>query len=362
MSQSSIDDTPGPARGSTDRALATVDDLRTHLLAAGAADPHVRRFLTAWIGGRPLDEPSGRRTPIRSSRLVAALPSIQSLLDGRVTEVSRHPSPDGSCRRLLRLRSGRTIETVDLPRDGLCVSTQVGCAVGCTFCRTGEDGLIEQLTALDILAQVALSRRERPVKRVVFMGMGEPSHNLSSTLDAIEALGTWGRFAHKNLVFSTVGDPRVFERFRASPVRPALAVSLHTTDEALRRDLLPRAPRVAPLALLDAALAYAEDTGHPLLVQWTLLDGVNDSTDEARRLADAIRGRRVVVNYIPFNPVEGNGHRRPDIERCVELVRVMKAEGVRATLRMSAGQDVDAACGQLRARVSGHASTPREAR
>jgi 23S rRNA (adenine2503-C2)-methyltransferase len=245
------------------------------------------------------------------------------------------------------------VESVDLPHDGLCVSTQVGCAVGCRFCRTGEDGLVEQLTALDLLAQVALARRERTVRRVVFMGMGEPSHNLAATLDAVVALGTLGRVAHKKLVFSTVGDSRVFDRLRASPVRPALALSLHTLDAARRRELLPRAPRVDPHALLHDALAYGDATLHPVLVQWTLLEDVNDSTEEARRLAETLAGRRAVVNYIPFNPVEGNGHRRPPIERCVELVRAVKLSGVRATLRISAGQEIDAACGQLRARLSG---------
>jgi 23S rRNA (adenine2503-C2)-methyltransferase len=242
------------------------------------------------------------------------------------------------------------VEAVDLPRDGLCVSTQVGCAVGCTFCRTGEDGLVEQLTAVDVLAQVALARRERTVRRVVFMGMGEPSHNLASTLDAIAALGTAGRFAHKNLVFSTVGDPRVFERLLASPVRPALAVSLHTLDPARRRALVPHASRVHPEALLEAALAYAGETGHPLLVQWTLLGGTNDSIEEARSLAALLRGRRAVVNYIPFNPVEGTGHHRPPMERCVALVREVKHAGARATMRVSAGQEIGAGCGQLRAR------------
>ena len=214
----------------------------------------------------------------------------------------------------------------------------------------GEDGLLQQLSTMEILAQVVAARREHAVRRVVFMGMGEPSHNLAAVLEAVTALGEEGGLAHKNLVFSTVGEPAVFERLAAARVRPGLAVSLHTLDADLRRELLPRAPAVEPGKLIDAALAYADETTYPLLVQWTLLDGVNDSPDEARRLAARIAGRRAVVNYIPFNAVEGAGFRRPPIERCVELVRVVKAGGVRATLRMSAGQDVDAGCGQLRAR------------
>ncbi|HMB67762.1 MAG TPA: RNA methyltransferase [bacterium] len=331
----------------------TLDDLRERLADAGARPVHAQRLVRAWLGGRSFEEPVRPRTPQRGTTLQEALPALWEGLDLLVREVSRHPAPDGSCRRLLRLGSGRTVESVDLPRAGLCVSTQVGCAVGCRFCRTGEDGLLQQLSPLEILAQVVAARRERPVRRVVFMGMGEPAHNLSAVLEAITALGEEGGLAHKNLVFSTVGDPAVFRRLAAARVRPGLAISLHTLDADRRRELLPRAPAADPEDLLAAGLEYADRTTYPLLVQWTLLEGVNDTVDEARALAARLRGRRAVVNYIPFNSVEGSGFRRPPIARCVELVRTVKAEGVRGTLRLSAGQDVDAGCGQLRARIEG---------
>ncbi len=338
----------------------TVDDLREYLGSLGARPVHVRRVLTVWLGGSALDEPGGDRrserargrTARRPAALESALPALASDLARLAVEESRHPASDGSCRRLLRLRSGHTVEAVDLPRDGLCVSTQVGCAVGCRFCRTGEEGLIDQLSSLEILAQVVLARRERSVKRVVFMGMGEPAHNLSAGLDAVAALGGEGRFAHKNLVFSTVGDLRAIDRLRAGSVRPGLALSLHTLDPDLRAELLPRAPRVSPEAVLDAALAYSDYTGYPLVVQWTLLAGVNDSKGEALRLAARLEGRQAIVNYIPFNSIEGSGFRRPEIERCVELVRMLEGRGVRAALRHSAGQEVDGGCGQLRAQRS----------
>jgi 23S rRNA (adenine2503-C2)-methyltransferase len=331
-------------------ALRSVGDLREHLTALGARPAHVRRLLTAWLAGERLEalDPPASARPSRAVR--EALPQLQATLDRLVVEVERNPAPDGSCRRLMRLESGRTIEGVDLPRAGLCVSTQVGCAVGCRFCRTGEDGLIAQLSPLELLAQTALARRERAVRRVVFMGMGEPAHNLAAVLEALAVLGDEGRLPHKNLVFSTVGEPAVFSRLLDHAVRPALALSLHTLDPDRRAELLPRAPRVAPGPLLEAALDYADRTTYPLLVQWTLLEGVNDSQDEALGLIALLRGRRAIVNYIPFNAVEGSGYRRPPIERCVELVRTLKGAGVLATLRHSAGQEVDGACGQLRAR------------
>jgi 23S rRNA (adenine2503-C2)-methyltransferase len=330
--------------------LRTWADLRAHLSASGARPVHLHRLLRTWLSGRPFAQTQERADARMSRGLVASISSLQAVLDALTDEVVQAAAPDGSRRRLLRLRSGRTVEMVDLPRHGLCVSTQVGCAVGCRFCRTGEDGLAQQLGSLEILAQVVRARAARRVDRVVFMGMGEPAHNLEAVCEAITALGESGGFGHKNLVFSTVGDPEVFDRLAARRVRPALALSLHTLDPRLRSSLLPRAPHVPPVDLLLAALDYADRVAHPLLVQWTVLAGVNDTPAEAVDLAQRIRGRRAIVNYIPFNAVEGNGFVRPRIEDCVQLVRAVRGAGVLATLRMSAGQDVDAGCGQLRAR------------
>ena len=154
-------------------------------------------------------------------------------------------------RLLVELADGQTVESVLLPRDGLCVSTQVGCAVGCLFCMTGQEGLLRQVGSAEIVAQVVLARRQRKVTRVVFMGMGEPSHNLDNVMEAIETLGTVAGIGHKNLVFSTVGDRRAFERLPQGPVKPALALSLHTTKAELRTKLLPKAPRIDPDELVD---------------------------------------------------------------------------------------------------------------
>ena len=144
-----------------------------------------------------------------------ALPALDAELHGMARLISAHPAEDGSARLLVGLADGQTVETVLLPRDGVCVSSQVGCAVGCQFCMTGRDGLIRQVTSGEIVAQVVLARSQRPVKKVVFMGMGEPAHNLDNVMDAIELLGTEGNIGHKNLVFSTVGDVRAFERLAA---------------------------------------------------------------------------------------------------------------------------------------------------
>src|SRR5205823_6606629 len=154
-----------------------------------------------------------------------ALPAIESDLDHVARIVSIHPGADGSERLLVGLGDGQTVESVLLPRDGLCISSQVGCAVGCVFCMTGRGGLVRQLTSTEMVAQVVLARQRRAVKKVVFMGMGEPAHNLDNVLEAIELLGTAGNVGHKNLVLSTVGDARVFERLPQQAVKPALALS-----------------------------------------------------------------------------------------------------------------------------------------
>src|SRR5690606_18079531 len=265
---------------------------------------------------------------------------------------SEHPAADGSSARLLvELADGQMVESVLLPRDGLCVSTQVGCAVGCRFCMTGKSGLLRQVSSLEIIAQVVLARRQRAVKKVVFMGMGEPAHNLDNVLEAIDLLGTAGGIAHKNLVFSTVGDMRVFERLPQLRVKPALALSLHTTKAELREHLLPKAPKIDPAELIDRSENYARQIGYPIQYQWTLLKGVNDGQDELDEILRLFKGKYAVLNLIPFNSLEGDDYQRPDGARITEIVRYLHSRGVLTKVRNSAGQDVEGGCGQLRARA-----------
>ncbi|MBL8448824.1 MAG: RNA methyltransferase [Dechloromonas sp.] len=324
--------------------------LRQRLADFGAKPCHQDRVLRAWCGSGTLDNRRSRAEDFLPAALRADLPAFFAQTEGLVRLVSEHPGGDGSARLLVALADGRTVESVRLLRQGLCVSTQVGCAVACRFCMTGRDGLLQQLGSAEIVAQVALARRARPVRRVVFMGMGEPAHNLDNVLEAIEFLGTLGGIGHKNLVFSTVGDRRVFERLPAGPVKPALALSLHSTFRERRAALLPKAADLDPAELLAESEAYARATGYPLQVQWTLLAGVNDGDDEAERLAELLRGRYAMVNFIPYNANEGLGYQRPSAERCAALVETLMRRGILTKLRNSAGQDIDGGCGQLRAR------------
>ncbi|WP_020654208.1 RNA methyltransferase [Massilia niastensis] len=328
-----------------------VQAIRERLEALGALPEHQRRVLRDWVQAAPHER--GRRRPAdylpRPVR--EALPALDRELDGLARLVSSHPAEDGSARLLVALGDGQAVEAVLLPRDGVCVSSQVGCAVGCQFCMTGREGLLRQVTSGEIVAQVVLARRQRPVKKVVFMGMGEPAHNLEHVLEAIELLGVEGNIAHKNLVFSTVGDARAFERLGQGAVKPALALSLHSTDPALRARLLPRAPRLSPRELVEHGERYARLSGYPVQYQWTLLDGVNDSPAEMDGIVDLLRGRYAVLNMIPYNTVPGLDFRRPGWERARAIAAGLHARGILTKLRDSAGQDVDGGCGQLRARA-----------
>jgi 23S rRNA (adenine2503-C2)-methyltransferase len=185
------------------------------------------------------------------------------------------------------------------------------------------------------------------------MGMGEPAHNLDNAMEAIELLGTAGALGHKNIVFSTVGDERVFERLPQGPVKPALALSLHTTRPDLRVKLLPRAPRIDPQDLVEAGERYARATGYPIQYQWTLIDGVNDNEEEIEGIVRLLKGKYALMNMIPYNTVADLEFKRPSWERAAEIARTLHRRGILTKLRQSAGQDVDAGCGQLRAREIG---------
>jgi len=327
-----------------------IDDLRQRLRALGAQPVHEARLLRHWVQALP----EGGRKPLAGflpRALQQGWPALREELERLVQPASRHEGADGSVRLLLQLGDGQTVESVLLPRQGVCVSTQVGCAVGCVFCMTGRSGLLRQLGSAEIVAQVVAARRERAVRKVVFMGMGEPAHNLDNVLEAIDLLGTTGDIGHKNLVFSTVGDARVFERLPAGRVKPALALSLHSTLPERRAQLLPRAPRVDPAELVAAAGRYAQATGYPVQYQWTLIEGVNDGDDEVEGIARLLAGQYAVMNLIPYNAVAELPWRRPSWEHAADMARRLHRRGVLTKLRQSAAQDVDGGCGQLRART-----------
>ena len=328
-----------------------IAQLRQHLLDLGAKPCHEDRLLRGWSQACSYDRKHSPAETFFPLALRNELPAIEAELNGLARLRREHPAGEGVARLLVELADGQMVESVLLPRGGLCVSTQVGCAVGCIFCMSGRAGLLRQLGSAEIVAQVVLARKRRAVRKVVFMGMGEPAHNLDNVLEAIQLLGTQGNIAHKNLVFSTVGDLRVFDRLPKETVKPALALSLHATDPVLRARLLPHAPQIDAEELVERGEAYARATAYPVQYQWTLIEGVNDSDAELERIVQLLSGRYAVMNFIPFNEVDGLDHRRPSSERTAFMAHILHRQGILVRIRDSAGQEIEGACGQLRARA-----------
>ena len=308
--------------------------------------------MRVWLQGQPLDQGTRRRDSQHFLPLALrnAVPALTAELDGLARVRSEHAGNDGS-RLLVELADGQMVESVLLPRDGLCVSTQVGCAVGCRFCMTGKSGLIRQVTSMEILAQVVLARRMRAVK-VVFMGMGEPAHNLENVLEAIDLLGTEGGIGHKNLVFSTVGDPRVFEALPGSASNPRWRC----------RYTRPRrnCARTCCRARRESRPKRWSNSANSTPATRAIRSSINGRCSRASTTATtsstpscACSGQVRRAQRHSFNSLEGDDYERPDPERIREIVRSLHSRGVLTKIRNSAGQDVDGGCGQLRARAAG---------
>ena len=273
------------------------------------------------------------------------------LAAGLVTRVDKETrAKDGTVKLLLALRDGKKVETVAMPIGACCVSTQVGCAVGCRFCASGLFGVERHLAVDEIVEQVVHAHRHMRIDRIVFMGMGEPSHNLDNVMAAVARIHEEALISPKRQTFSTVGGVKPLARMREFAVKPCLALSLHSANEQKRRELLPRAHKDPLPEIVAAADAYAQDVGTPIQFEWTMLAGVNDSDQDVDELCALLQGVRGYVNFIVYNPVDGLPFRAPARERIVAMVRAVKARGILATIRDSSGPDAEAACGQLRLR------------
>jgi 23S rRNA (adenine2503-C2)-methyltransferase len=260
-------------------------------------------------------------------------------------------SSDGTIKALLRTADGRPLETVLMPyRDGrrsLCLSSQSGCPLTCTFCATGQMRFGRNLTASEIIDQALHFRRTGPVDHAVFMGMGEPMMNIEAVLEACVQLPDIG-ISNRHTAISTIGWIPGIERLAAEPRPIRLALSLHAADPQLRSQLMPVNDRYPLADGLLACRAYYERKRRMVFVEYVMLAGVNDSFAQARALAELLDPRMFKVNLIPYNPTgsqfEGSSPKAIDAFRA-ELER----HGLGATVRVTRGRDIDAACGQLAA-------------
>jgi 23S rRNA (adenine2503-C2)-methyltransferase len=274
-------------------------------------------------------------------------------------------SSDGQTRKtLFELSDGRLIESVLMRYDPethqgrtrrtLCISTQVGCAMGCTFCATGQMGFTRHLTSGEIVAQVMyyarhLSNLGERVTNIVLMGMGEPFHNYDNTMAAIDRLNDPDGYAFgaRRFTISTSGLVPAIRRFAAEKRQINLAISLHATTDAARSEMMP-VNRKYPLAeVIAACREYVQATGRRVTFEWALIHGVNDTPEEAYRLASLLKGLLCHVNAIPLNPTIGYQGRATSRERAAQFKESLEQAGIPCTIRMRRGIDIQAGCGQL---------------
>ncbi len=294
---------------------------------------------------------------------------LKTLAEIRGPEVvSEHLSADGTRKWLIRVEGGDCIETVFIPEDDrgtLCISSQIGCALDCSFCSTGKQGFNRDLSAAEIIGQLWIAARafdslgpnkRRMISNVVFMGMGEPLMNFDNVVDAIHIMlddNGYG-LSKRRVTLSTAGLVPALDQL-AEKVDVSLAISLHAPNDALRNELVPLNKRYPIAELLAGARRYLDrmpDQHRKVTVEYTLIDGVNDQPEHARQLAEILRVLPCKINLIPFNPFELSQYRRVSGNALQRFRDILHREGHTVTVRKTRGDDIAAACGQLAGEVN----------
>jgi 23S rRNA (adenine2503-C2)-methyltransferase len=334
----------------------SVESLRERLARDGMR-PFRAEQIAGWLYQRGVEDPGAMTDIAREDRA-----RLAASWRTRALDVARHEqSADGTQKAVLCCADGAQVEAVLIPeedRTTLCVSTQVGCPLACSFCATGAMGFTRNLRAAEIVDQVCRMRELLPegreISNVVFMGMGEPLLNLDAVVEAAKLLVHPKAFglSPRRVTVSTVGIvPRIAPLLEQVPVN--LAVSLHATTDAVRDVLVPQ-NRHFPLSVLLGALRALPQVSsrRPVFFEYTLIDGVNDSLDDAKRLPGLLAGIPAKLNLIPMNPHPDSPYRPPPEARIDAFLRELAARGMTVTLRRSRGPDIQAACGQLALRAS----------
>ena len=347
-------------------ALADFDPatLAQQFVTWGYKPSHAARVLRAFYAG------DGRGNVVASGLPAGLIERLRTgFAPGAATLAMRQVAADGTTKLLLRLGDERTVESVLMPdfradRAAGCLSSQVGCAMGCDFCATTKTGFERNLTAGEIVEQFLALRREahavgRKLQTLVFMGMGEPLLNLDAVLAAVRRLAdnSHGALGWRQITVSTVGIVPGIDALAATGLNLHLAVSLHAPDDATRARLLPMGRRFPIADILAAADRFQARRGRPVTIQYCLLAGVNDSPEHARLLAVVLGSRRMHINLLRYNPtglsLRGIAYERSSDETADAFAAVLRARGLVAHFRRSRGPDIDAACGQLRRRNEG---------
>ncbi|MEM7555634.1 MAG: 23S rRNA (adenine(2503)-C(2))-methyltransferase RlmN [Cyanobacteria bacterium P01_A01_bin.84] len=279
---------------------------------------------------------------------------IESTPIGRSQLHYRSVAPDETVKYLLKLGDGQIIEAVGIPSDKrltVCVSTQVGCPMGCDFCATGKGGYQRNLARHEIVDQVLTVQEDfqHRVSNIVFMGMGEPLLNVDNVIGAIHSLNKDVGIGQRCITVSTVGIPGRIRQFAQHRLQVTLAVSIHASNQILREELIPSARPYPIEDLLNECREYVEITGRRVSFEYILLAGFNDLPEHAVELAKHLRGFQSHVNLIPYNPIEEVDYKRPSRDRVDNFVKILKEKYIAVSVRYSRGLEADAACGQLRA-------------
>ena len=337
----------------------TVASLQSEIAQWGMNPHHAARLLKEFYrsGGR-VDFDTLKIGHALTARLSAEIPLRQSSV------LTRSVSADGTVKFLLGLKKGGAVEAVLMDsatpgRAAGCVSSQIGCAMGCDFCASTKRGLERNLEAGEIVEQFLHLRAEasssgRQLRTLVFMGMGEPLQNLDAVVGAIERIAgeDLGEFGWRQICVSTVGIVPGIERLAELDLNVTLALSLHAPDDETRSRIVPMNKRYPVQEIMVATRRYADKTGRIPNIEYCLLNGINDSDAQARLLAELMQGFRAHVNLIPYNSIgtglSGAEYSQPPQERLDSFLGILRAAGVHAQFRKARGEDVNAACGQLR--------------
>jgi 23S rRNA (adenine2503-C2)-methyltransferase len=334
-----------------DLAELELPQLEAALVDLGAPSFHARQVFR-WVYRRGVTDFAGMTDLSRDLR--AALDRTSSISTPEL--VRKDVSGDGTTKFLLRLADGREIESVfipDTPAQTFCVSTQVGCAMRCAFCLTGQMGLVRNLTAGEISGQVRVLGREldmleRPFN-IVLMGMGEPLHNYDQTMKALRMLNAEPGLAvsPRRVTLSTVGLVPGIERLATEPLMPNLAISLHATTEAQRELIVPIGRKYSLDQLIEACRRFPLKRRNRITFEYVLLEGVNDRPEDARRLVKLLAPIKAKVNLLPLNEAPSIPFRRPSDARVDRFAKILADHHVTVSVRKSRGRDIRAACGQL---------------
>lgn len=330
----------------------TFDELKSFVQELGL-EPYRAKQIARWVYKKKV---SSFYDMTDLSKEVRELLSKKTRID-LLKLVKVEESKDGTRKYLFELLDGNRIESVFIPErdwNTLCVSTQVGCPVGCRFCLTAKDGFTRNLTAGEIVDQYIQVQRDvgedRRISNVVFMGMGEPLLNFDNVKKAVEIMTHRDMLdlSTRKITVSTVGVVPGIERMAREMNKVKLAVSLHATKDSVRNRLIPLNKKWNIKQLFSVLRRYPADNVRRIMVEYVMLDGVNDSEEDARRLVNLVKGLKVKVNLIPFNPYPGAPFKPTPRERIEKFQKILWEHNIAAFIRESRGQDISAACGMLR--------------